>query len=460
MKTIIKNGTVVTATDAYVADVLVEGEKIALIGQRLEIEGAQVIDAKGKRIYPGGIDVHTHFDLPLMGTACSDDFASGTIAAAFGGTTTIIDFATQSKGQSLQQALDIWMEKAKGKAVVDYGFHMAISHLTDDVSAEMEEMVKGGITSFKLYLAYKGSLMVDDGTLFKALRKAARIGAMVCVHCENGEIVDILTKELLAEGKTAPRYHPLSRPPEVEGEATGRAIALAELAEAPIYIVHLTSAHALEKVKRSRHGGHPTFAETCPQYLLLSDDRYREPGFEGAKYIMSPPLREKWHQDVLWAGLANGDLQVVATDHAPFNFKGQKDMFGTDDFTKIPNGVGGVETRLYLMYTYGVTKGRFDEHRFVDMVATTPAKLFGLFPRKGTIAVGSDADLVIWDPKARHTITQPALHQRVDYTPFEGMKAIGKPVVVMSRGKVIVKDDKFLGKPGDGQFLKRSPVWF
>jgi len=460
MKTLIKNGTVVTATDSYVADILVYGEKIVLIGQGLEADGARVIDAKGKRVYPGGIDVHTHFDLPLMGTVCSDDFESGTIAAAFGGTTTIIDFANQGKGQSLQQALDAWLEKAKGKAVIDYSFHIAISDMTDAVNAEMADMVEGGITSFKLFLAYKGSFMVDDGTLFKALRKAARIGAMICIHGENGEVVDILTKELLAEGKTAPMYHPLSRPPEAEGEATGRAIALAEMADAPIYITHLTSAHALEKVKRSRDGGHPTFAETCPQYLLLSADRYREPGFEGAKYVMSPPLRERWHQDVLWAGLASGDLQVVATDHAPFNFKGQKDMFGTDNFAKIPNGVGGVETRLYLVYTYGVEKGRFDEHRFIDLVATRPAKLFGLFPRKGTIAVGSDADLVIWDPKIRHTITQSALHQRVDYTPFEGMKAVGKPVIVMSRGRVIVEGDRFLGKPGDGQFLKRAPVWF
>jgi len=460
MKTLITNGTIVTATDTYVADILVVDDKIALIGQGLAAEGAQVIDAKGKRVYPGAIDVHTHFDLPFMGTVCSDDFETGTIAAAFGGTTSIIDFAIQGKGQSLQQALDTWMAKARGKAVIDYGFHVAIGDMTEAVNAEMADMVAGGITSFKLFLAYKGSLMVDDGALFKALRRAGQIGAMICIHGENGDVVDILVKEMVAAGKTTPYYHCLSRPPEVEAEATGRAIAFAEIAEAPVYIVHLTSAHALARVKEARDNGQPAFAETCPQYLLLSIDNCKEPGFEGAKYVMSPPLREKWHQDVLWSGLASGDLQVVSTDHAPFNFKGQKDMFGTGDFSKIPNGAPGVETRLYLVYSKGFLGGWFDENRFVDLVATQPAKLFGFFPRKGTIAVGSDADLLIWDPKAKHTLSQATLHQRVDYCPYEGTKVTGKPAVVLSRGKVIVEGDKFLGKPGAGQFLKRGQVWF
>lgn len=460
MKTLITNGTIVTATDTYGADILVVDEKIALIGQGLQMEGAQVIDARGKRVYPGAIDVHTHFDLPFMGTVCSDDFETGTIAAAFGGTTTIIDFAIQSKGQTLQQALDNWLAKARGKAVIDYGFHIAIGDMTEAVNAEMADMVAGGISSFKLFLAYKGSLMVDDGALFKALRRAGQIGAMICIHGENGEIVDIMVKEMLAQGKRQPVHHCLSRPPEVEAEATGRAIAFAEIAEAPVYIVHLTSAHALAKIKEARDNGQPAFAETCPQYLLLSIDNCKEPGFNGAKYVMSPPLREKWHQDVLWSGLASGDLQVVSTDHAPFNFQGQKDMFGTDDFSKIPNGAPGVETRLYLVYSKGFLGGWFDENRFVDMVATRPAKLFGLFPRKGTIAVGSDADILIWDPKLKHTLSQATLHQRVDYCPYEGTKVTGKPVVVLSRGKVIVEGDKFLGKKGAGQFLKRAQVWF
>ncbi|MDO9065711.1 MAG: amidohydrolase family protein, partial [Chloroflexota bacterium] len=290
--------------------------------------------------------------------------------------------------------------------------------------------------------------------------KAGQVGAMTCIHAENGDLVDIMVREKVAAGQTTPLDHALSRPPEVEAEATGRAISFAEIAQAPVYIVHLTSAHALKKVKDARDDGQPVFAETCPQYLLLSQDNNKERDFEGAKYVMSPPLREKWHQDVLWTGLASGDLQVVSTDHAPFRFKGQKDMFSTTDFSKIPNGAPGIETRLYLLYTKGYLEGWFDENRFVELVSASPAKLFGLFPRKGTIAVGSDADLVIWDPKAKHTLRQATLHQRCDYTPYEGWKVTGRPVVVMSRGKVVVEGDQFVGKAGDGQFLKRSPVWF
>ena len=460
MKTIVQNGTIVTATDTYAADILVAADKIALIGKGLPTEGAKVIDAKGKRVYPGAIDVHTHLDMPFMGTISSDDFETGTTAAACGGTTSIIDFALQGKGQSLQAAVDTWMAKAKGKAVIDYGFHVGIGDMTEAVNAEMGDMVKGGISSFKLFLAYKGALMVDDGALFKALRKAGQVGAMTCIHAENGDLVDIMVREKVAAGQTTPLDHALSRPPEVEAEATGRAISFAEIAQAPVYIVHLTSAHALKKVKDARDDGQPAFAETCPQYLLLSQDNYKERDFEGAKYVMSPPLREKWHQDVLWTGLASGDLQVVSTDHAPFRFKGQKDMFSTTDFSKIPNGAPGIETRLYLLYTRGYLEGWFDENRFVELVSASPAKLFGLFPRKGTIAVGSDADLVIWDPKAKHTLRQATLHQRCDYTPYEGWKVTGRPVVVMSRGKVVVEGDQFVGKAGDGQFLKRSPVWF
>jgi dihydropyrimidinase len=449
------NGTIITPTDTYRADIGIEKGKIVEIAQKIS-EGAKVvIDARGTYVFPGGIDMHTHLDMPFMGSFSSDDFETGTIAAAHGGTTCIVDFAIQGKGQSLKETLNTWKAKAKGKAVFDYGFHIAICDLTEEVLNEIPGAVAEGVTSFKTFLAYKGTLMIDDGALFQILQKSKEAGALVMIHAENGDIVDLMVKELLAQKKTAPRYHALSRPPEAEAEATGRAIAIAQMAGAPIYIVHLSCREALEKVKEAQDRGLPALAETCPQYLILSYKNYEEPGFNGAKYVMSPPLRDRSNHAPLWQGLASGDLQVISTDHCPFNFKGQKDL-GKNDFSQIPNGAPGIENRLCLMYNEGVNRGRISINRFVDLVSTTPAKLFGLYPEKGTVAVGSDADLVVFDPKERFTITAKTNHQNVDYTPYEGYKGKGVPRMVIAQGRVLVKEGKFLGQPGQGRYTKRK----
>jgi dihydropyrimidinase len=466
MKTLITGGTIVTAADKYKGDVLVDGEKIAMIGKGLKAAGAKTINATGKYVIPGGIDVHTHMELPFGGTFASDDFETGTRAAAFGGTTTIVDFAVQGMGEPLEKARDLWLTKARGKAVIDYGLHMIVRDVSDKVLREMETMVKEGVSSFKLFMAYPGVFMVDDSSIFKALTRAAEIGGLICMHAENGGVIDVLVKRALAKKNTAPKWHALTRPPEAEGEATGRAFRLAEMAGGvPLYIVHLSAANALEQVRLFRDRGLPAYAETCPQYLFLSVDNYDEPGFDGAKYVMSPPLREKWHQDELWKGLARNDLQVISTDHCPFcmkeGFQGQPKQkeLGIGDFSKIPNGAPGVETRMYLTYDGGVVHDRITLNRWVEVTSTTPAKLMGMFPKKGTIAVGSDADIVVWDPRATHTISAKTHHMRVDYNPYEGRKVKGKPVVVMSRGEVIVEKDKFLGRKGRGRFIKRgSPI--
>ena len=465
-KTLITGGTIVTATDNYKGDVLVDGEKIAMIGKDLRAAGAKKISATGKYVIPGGIDVHTHMELPFGGTSSSDDFETGTRAAAFGGTTTIVDFAVQGMGEPLEKARDLWLKKARGKAVIDYGLHMIVRDVSDKVVREMDTMVKEGVSSFKLFMAYPGVFMVDDASIFKALTRTAEIGGLICMHAENGGVIDVLVKRALAKKNTAPKWHALTRPPEAEGEATSRAFRLAEMAGGvPLYIVHLSSAHALEQVRLFRDRGLPAYAETCPQYLFLSVDNYDEPGFEGAKYVMSPPLREKWHQDELWKGLARNDLQVISTDHCPFcmkeGFQGQPKQkeLGIGDFSKIPNGAPGVETRMYLTYDGGVVQGRITLNRWVEVTSTTPAKIMGMFPKKGTIAVGSDADIVIWDPRATHTISAKTHHMRVDYNPYEVRKVKGRPVVVMSRGEVIVEKDKFLGRKGRGRFIKRgSPI--
>ncbi len=454
--TLIVNGTVVTATDSYVADVGIEGGKITAIGAALPRENAgKVLDAAGKLVLPGGIDVHTHLDMPFGGTTSADDFETGTRAAAFGGTTTIIDFAIQYKGQTLRTAFDAWMKKAESKAVSDYGFHCIITDVGAAQLEEMNELVRDGVTSFKLFMAYPGVFMMDDATIFRVLRQTTKNGAMVCMHAENGGVIDVIVQQALAEGKTAPKYHALTRPTTAEAEATSRSIALAEMAGAPIYIVHLTCNDALEKVREARDRGLPVYAETCPQYLFLSLENMDAPGFEGAKYVFTPPLREKWNQDRLWNGLAKDQLSVVSTDHCPFCFKEQKEM-GKGDFTKIPNGGPGIENRMSLVYSGGVAAGRFSVNRFVEVTATTPAKLFGLYPRKGTIAVGSDADVVIFDAKRKHTISAKTHHMRVDYSMFEGITVTGMPDVVLSRGRVLVDGEKFLGKPGAGSFLKRG----
>ncbi|MBI4886850.1 MAG: dihydropyrimidinase [Acidobacteria bacterium] len=452
---LITGGTIVTASDEYRGDVFVEGETIAAIGSRLTMAADRTIDATGKLVIPGGIDVHTHLDMPFGGTRSSDDFESGTIAAAHGGTTTIVDFAIQYKGQTLHHAWEAWMKKADGKAAIDYGFHMIVTELTDQVEQEMDALVRQGVTSFKLFMAYPGVFMLDDASIFRALLRTGKNGGTICMHAENGGVIDVLVKKALAEGKTAPKYHALTRPARAEAEATHRAIALAEMADVPIYIVHLSAAEALEMVTEARDRGLPAYAETCPQYLFLSYDNYEEPGFEGAKYVMSPPLRPKETQDRLWRGLAFNDLQAISTDHCPFCMKEQK-VLGQDDFSKIPNGAPGIETRMSLVYDGGVRTGRISMNRFVELTATSPAKIFGLFPRKGTIAPGSDADIVIFDPNRTMRLSAKTHHMRVDYNPYEGREVTGVTDTVISRGRVIIDGEKFVGRAGSGSFLRRS----
>src|SRR5215212_6690510 len=455
MRTLIKNGTIVTAVDQYKGDVLVEDEKITLIGTTLDIAADKSIDATGKYVLPGGIDVHTHMDMPFGGSTSADDFETGTKAAAFGGTTTIVDFAIQYRGQTLHHAMETWAAKADGKAVIDYGFHMIITELNDQVEGEMDALVRQGITSFKLFMAYPGVFMLDDGSIFRAMRRTGKNGGTICMHAENGGVIDVLVQRALAAGQTAPKYHALTRPARAEAEATHRAIALAEIADVPIYIVHLSAAEALEMVTEARDRGLPAFAETCPQYLFLSYENYEEPGFAGAKYVMSPPLREKAKQDQLWRGLAFNDLQCISTDHCPFCMQEQKEL-GRNDFSKIPNGAPGVETRISLVYDGGVRPGRITLNRFVELTSTSPAKIFGLFPRKGTIAPGSDADLVVFDPNRTITLAAKTLHMNVDYNPYEGRQVTGATDTVLSRGALVIENGAFVGRKGAGSFLKRA----
>jgi len=394
--------------------------------------------------------------MPFGGTTSADDFEPGTVAAAHGGTTSVVDFAIQSRGQTLRHALDTWRKKAEGKAAIDYGFHMIVTELTDAVEGEMDALVREGVTSFKLFMAYPGVFMLDDGSIFRALLRTRENGGTICMHAENGGVIDVLVKKALAEGKTAPKYHALTRPARAEAEATHRAIALAEMAGVPIYIVHLSAAEALEMVTQARDRGLPAYAETCPQYLFRSSDNYEEPGFDGAKYVMSPPLRGKETQDRLWRGLASNDLQAVSTDHCPFCMKEQKDL-GRDDFSKIPNGAPGIETRMSLVFDGGVRTGKIGLNRFVELTSTSPAKIFGLFPRKGTVAPGSDAALVVFDPNRKVTLSAKRLRMRVDYNPYEGREVCGAADTVLSRGRVIVDNGKFVGRAGAGSFLKRNP---
>ncbi len=452
MDIVLKGGTVVTARDIYQTDVGLQGGVVVAMGQ--DLQGDLVWDATGKYVLPGAVDPHTHLELEFMDTVSSDDFYTGTVAAACGGTTTIIDYAEQRKGETLDQAVDAWRQKADPKVVIDYGLHVSVTDVCDEILDEMEDMVREGVTSFKCYLAYPERLRDDE--LLQVLVRARDVGALVNVHCENGWLVDLMTSKLLAEGKTEPRWHPRSRPAAFEEEATQRAVTLASIAQAPLYVVHLTCAGALKATRRARDAGRPVLVETCPQYLLLDIEKYDEPGFEGAKYVLSPPLREKANLEVLWSGLAVGDIDVIATDHCPFNLVGQKDL-GRDDFTKIPNGMPAVETRVPLLYHEGVNSGRIDLNRFVELVATAPAKLFGLFPQKGTVAVGSDADLIVWDPSREMTLTQENLHMNVDYSPYEQVTVRGYPELVLARGEVIVQDNHFVGQRGSGRFLKRRP---
>ncbi len=456
LTTLIKNGAVVNAKGTVVADVIVEGERIREIAPGLPDTAAdRVIDASGMLLLPGGIDVHTHLDMPFGGTTSNDDFETGTRAAAFGGTTTIVDFAIQARGTKMRDALDVWWKKAEGRAVIDYGLHMIVTDLGECGLEDMDDMVDEGVASFKLFMAYPGVLMVDDATIFKALRQTSKNGALICMHAENGGVIDVIVQRTLAEGKRAPIYHALTRPVTAEAEAVNRAIALAEIAGVPIYIVHLSSEDALNKVREARGRGLPAFAETCPQYLLLSIEELERPNFEGAKYVFTPPLRPKHHLPKLWEGLKQDNLQVVSTDHCPFCFEDQKSL-GKDDFTKIPNGGPGIENRLQLIHHHGVNGGHMNINRFVELVSTTPARLFGMYPRKGLLAPGSDADIVIWDPNAEHTISAATHHMRVDYSMFEGFKVKGNVRTVISRGETIVDKNQFLGKAGRGSYLKRE----
>lgn len=458
MSLLIKNGRIITAVDDYHGDIFIDAERVAVIGKDLSIEADQLIDATGKYVFPGGVDPHTHLDMPFGGTTSADDFETGTLAAAHGGTTTLIDFAIQFKGESTLAALETWHKKADGKTAIDYSFHMIVTDMEDDRLWELKHLADEGVTSYKLFMAYPGLLYVDDGTIFRTMRKAGENGTVVCMHAENGIVIDEIVKRALKEGKTAPKYHALTRPTRMEAEGTHRAIAIAEVADVPVYIVHLSSSDALEQVTLARNRGVNVYAETCPQYLFLDHSYYEQEGFEGAKYVMTPALREKWNQDELWRGLQFGDLQSIATDHCPFCFKEQK-VLGIDDFSKIPNGAPGVENRMALVHNGGVNGGRITLNKFVELTSTSAAKTFGLFPKKGTIAVGSDADLVIFNPGREETISikNPCTHHmRVDYNAYEGFRVKGFPETVISRGKVIVDNCDYVGRKGDGQFIKRG----
>lgn len=456
MATLIQNGTIVNADSTQSADLLIEGSTIKEMRAGIPASSADtVVDARGLLLLPGGIDAHTHLDMPFGGTTSADDFLTGTRAAALGGTTTIVDFATQARGMKMRDALDIWWKKAEGKACIDYGLHMIVTDLGESGLEDMDDLVREGVASFKLFMAYPNALMVDDATIFKALRQTAKNGALICMHAENGSVIDVIVQQALAEGKTAPIYHALTRPTRAEAEAVHRSIALAELAGVPIYIVHLSSEDALNQVREARDRGLPAFAETCPQYLMLSIEDVADKGWEGAKYVFTPPLRERKNQAKLWDGLRKDNLQVVSTDHCPFCFEDQKAL-GKDDFTKIPNGGPGIENRLQLLHHHGVGKGNFSINRFVELVSTAPARIFGMYPKKGVLAVGSDADLVLWDPNEEYTISAATHHMRVDYSLYEGFRVRGNARDVYSRGELIVSEGKFVGTPGRGNYLRRE----
>jgi len=457
MKTLIKGGKVVNADGSRMADVLLDGEHIAKVAESLDTPADRVIDASGKLVIPGGIDVHTHFDLPFGGTVSSDNFDTGQKAAAFGGTTCHIDFAIQISGRPLKEAIDLWHQKADGKATIDYGFHLAITEMNDSVMNELATLPDLGVTSLKLFMAYKNVFMVDDETLFRTMMAARDIGLLTCVHAENGDVIDVLVAQLLAEGKTDPVYHGKSRPHWAEAEATGRAAAFAAISGAPLYVVHLTCASALDQVRMARAKGVKVAAETCPQYLFTTEEDLARPNFEGAKYVCSPPVRTEADQAALWGGLTDGNLACVSTDHCSFNFKDQKEL-GRDDFTKIPNGLPGIEDRMMVLYHYGVTGSKLSPERWVELCATNPAKIFGLYPRKGTIAEGADGDVVVWDPAKEHTISAKTHHMNVDYNLFEGLKVKGVPSIVFSAGRLLVEDGEFKGETGAGRFIKRDLI--
>jgi dihydropyrimidinase len=453
---LIKGGRVVTAADDVVADVLVEGERISLIGASLDVAADRTIDASGKYLLPGCIDPHTHLDMPFGGTVTIDDFESGQASAAFGGTTCHVDFCIQGKGQTFAEALDGWHAKANGKTLIDYGFHIAVTDLaSEERLEELAALPAQGITSYKLFMAYKNVLQVDDKTLFRAMEVAAASGALVMVHAENGDAIDVLVREALARGETAPIHHALTRPPELEGEATNRAIQLARIAGAPLYVVHVTCREAVEPIRRAREAGWDVWGETCTQYFFRSIDDLAQPSFEGAKYVYSPPARDAANHDILWDAVRTDALSAISTDHCAFLWDGQKTL-GSDDFTKIPNGGPGLEDRLKMIHHFGVREGRISLTRMVDLLSTQPAKLFGLYPRKGTIAVGSDADLVVFDPEKRETISASTHHSKCDYNLYEGTEIAGAPELVLLRGNVLVESGELVAAPGVGRFVHRA----
>lgn len=451
---IIKNGTIVTASDTFKADIAIKNEKIVEIGENIqETEGDRIYDANGMYLIPGGIDAHTHLDMPFGGTFSSDDFCTGTKAAAIGGTTSIVDFAIQPQGKTLHETIDIWRDKADKKAVIDYGIHIAVTQLNDDVKKEIPQVISEGYSSFKVFMVYD-NMRVDDLALIEVLKTASDAGGLIGVHAENYYVIKHLVEKLLSEGKIEPKYHAVSRPYICEEEATNRAVKMAQISNAPLHVVHVSCEESAKAIKEAREKGLPVMGETCPQYLMLDDSRYDEPEFNGSKYVMSPPLRNKKNNEVLWKMINDGVLKTIATDHCPFFMK-QKEL-GKDDFTKIPNGAPGIELRMPLMYSEGVEKGRISLNKYVEITSTNSAKIFGMYPEKGTIAIGSDADIVVLDPNKKVKVSKDILHENVDYTPYEGFEIKGYPVATFSRGELIAENGNFVGEEGRGEFIKRG----